>query len=165
MKGDRMTVTTKWDRRYTRVAYEVNSWSKDPDSQVGVVLVSPDRREIATGYNGLPAGLDDETVLATLSKSLVYKDLQSEGSIKRHISIHAEANAVVNCHRRPEGWTMYSTRFPCSQCAALLAQAGVTRLVCPPPEPNSRWYLSQLVAHELLVTHLELIWDIMGELR
>lgn len=152
-----MTRATKWDRRYTRMAYEVGNWSKDPDSQVGVVLVSPDRREISTGYNGPPAGLDDGTVLRVLAESL----MQSETAVKRHISIHAEANAVVNCHRRPEGWTMYSTRFPCSQCAALLAQAGITRLVCPPPEPLSRWYIPQVVARELLVRHLGLEWDIM----
>ena len=50
-----MSDLTKWDERFSRIAYEVATWSKDPGTKVGAVLVL-DRRIIATGYNGFPHG-------------------------------------------------------------------------------------------------------------
>ncbi len=48
----------KWDRRYLEMAELVASWSKDPNAQVGAVIVR-DNRVVATGFNGFPAEVED----------------------------------------------------------------------------------------------------------
>ena len=53
-----MTELNKWDERFVRIAFEVATWSKDPGTKVGAVLVA-DRRIIASGYNGFPQGIED----------------------------------------------------------------------------------------------------------
>jgi len=136
----------KWDRRFMDLALQVKGWSKDPENQVGAVLVSPDRRQFATGYNGFPAGFQDETGLLIMSAAL---DANLK-FLKSGLAVHAEVNAVLNCHVRPNGWTMYSTRCPCLPCASTLVQAGVNTLYCPGPEPKSSWYNSHKAAMQLL---------------
>lgn len=104
-----------------QIAYCVRGWSKDPRS-VGVVLVNSDRRIISTGYNGFPAGFDDG------EERLQNKEL------KNKLTIHAELNAVFNSVVKPEGSTIYSTRFPCHSCAVAIAQNKIVRVVAPAPE-------------------------------
>lgn len=121
---------TKWDSRFLRIAEEVKTWSKDPGTKVGCVLVE-DRRIIATGYNGFPAGLSDELTL--------YKNRE----FKLRVTVHAEANAILNAARNgsnTRGCTAYVTFPPCSQCASALIQAGIARVVCPNPSfAVERW--------------------------
>ena len=136
----------KWDRRFMAMAMQVRSWSKDPNNQVGAVLVSPDRREFAVGYNGMPAGFKDDGGLVEMASKLG----ENVAWLKAGLAVHAEVNAVLNCRARPVGWTMYSTRCLCLACAATLVQAGVTTLFCPSPEPDSSWYTSHKAALQLL---------------
>lgn len=136
----------KWDRRFIDLALQVRGWSKDPDNQVGAVLVSPDRRQFAVGYNGFPAGFRDDGGLDIMSSKLG----ENYHALKLGLAIHAEVNAVLNCHVRPEGWSMYSTRCPCLPCASTMVQSGVARLLCPGPEPDSSWYHSHRAAMYLL---------------
>src|ERR1051326_2813900 len=49
----------KWDRRFLELAKHVSSWSKDPSTKVGAVIVDANRRVVATGYNGFPRGVED----------------------------------------------------------------------------------------------------------
>ena len=44
----------KWDRRFLKIAREGATWSKDPSTQVGAVIVDPDQRVVSLGYNGPP---------------------------------------------------------------------------------------------------------------
>lgn len=44
----------EWDRRFLKIAREVATWSKDPSTQVGAVIVDPDQRVVSLGYNGPP---------------------------------------------------------------------------------------------------------------
>ena len=48
----------KWDVRFLKLAHEVASWSKDPSTKVGCVLVKG-KKVISVGYNGLPMGIED----------------------------------------------------------------------------------------------------------
>jgi len=132
---------TKWDLRFLRIAYEVRSWSKDLGTKVGCVLVK-DRRMLASGYNGFPAGLSDSL------------DLYKDRTYKLAITVHAEANAIQNSAKngaKTEGATAYVTFPPCSQCAAALIQAGVSKVVCPDPEESpDRWKENFLLANVLL---------------
>lgn len=130
-----------WDRRFLRIAEEVRHWSKDPGTKVGCVLVS-DRRMIATGYNGFPH---------TLSDSL---DLYEDRDYKLAVTVHAEANAIMNAAKngaKTQSCTAYVTFPPCSQCAASLIQAGVEKVVCPDPETApERWRASFKLGNEML---------------
>lgn len=108
-----------WDRRFLDMAARVAEWSKDPRRRVGAIIVDAKNRVVSTGYNGLPRGVDDSpAILANQEEKL------------RRI-IHAEANALLFAHRSVEGCTIYTTYPPCAQCAAMLIQAGIARVVHP----------------------------------
>ena len=49
----------KWHKRFMEVAELVATWSKDPSTKTGAIVVGPDREIRATGYNGLVRGVDD----------------------------------------------------------------------------------------------------------
>ena len=131
----------KWDHRFIRIANEVQSWSKDPSTKCGCVLVK-DRRILSTGYNGLPANLSD-----SLTR---YQDR----AYKLATIIHAEKNAIFNAAKNgstTEGSTAYVTWPPCSQCSSALIQAGVSKVVCPDPNTApERWKTNFKIANELL---------------
>ena len=131
----------KWDYRFMRIADEVQSWSKDPSTKCGCVIVR-DRRILSTGYNGLPANLSD-----SLTR---YQDRE----YKLATIIHAEKNAIFNAAKNgsnTEGSTAYVTWPPCSQCASALIQAGVAKVVCPNPNTApERWRANFQIANELL---------------
>jgi len=132
---------TKWDIRFLRIASEIASWSHDPGTKVGCVLVQ-DRRMIASGYNGFPSTLSDSLEL--------YKDRD----YKLAVTVHAEANAILNAAKngaKTQSCTAYVTFPPCSQCAAALIQAGVEKVICPDPATApERWRASFKLANEML---------------
>jgi dCMP deaminase len=76
----------KWDERFVRIAQEVASWSKDPGTKVGAVLVN-DKRILATGYNGFPSGISDSL------------ERYMEREVKLAYTVHAEVNALLNAAR------------------------------------------------------------------
>lgn len=123
-------MSDKWDHRFMSLAREHSEWSKDPSTQVGCVIVSPDRTGIVSGYNGFPRGIDDR-----LER---YQDRET----KYKYIVHSEPNAIINAKRDVRGWTIYTYPFPpCHECAKLIIQAGIVRVVCPPPneDQKQRW--------------------------
>lgn len=124
-----------------RVTDEVSSWSKDPSTKCGCVLVR-DRRILATGYNGFPANLSDSL------------DRYSNREYKLAVVIHAEKNAIFNAAKNGatiEGATAYINWHPCGQCASALIQAGVVKVVCPDPNTApERWRENFKIANDLL---------------
>jgi len=132
---------TKWDLRFLRIAHEVRSWSKDPSTKSGCVLVKY-RRVIATGYNGFPANISDSL------------DRYYNREFKLAAVVHAEKNALFNAAKNgstTEGCTAYVTWPPCSQCASALIQAGVSKVICPVPETApERWRYNFILAGNLL---------------
>ena len=116
-----MSDLSKWDGRFIRIADEVASWSKDPGTKVGAVLVL-DRRIIATGYNGFPQGINDSF------------ERYAEREVKLAYTVHAEVNAILNAAKNgatTNGSTLYVTFSPCVSCATSVVQAGVSTVVCP----------------------------------
>lgn len=110
--------TIKWDKRFLGLAKVVGSWSKDPSTQVGAVIVDQKKRIISIGFNGFPTGVEDSDELL-LNREEKYE-----------IIVHAEANALMFANRSVEGCTIYTHPFqPCSKCAGLIIQAGLTRVV------------------------------------
>jgi len=131
-------IDNKWDERFSDMADLVATWSKDPDSKVGAVIVSPSKRQFSMGYNGFISGADDCYSMETWQK------LEQ--------TVHAELNALLNVRGSVEAWTLYSTKFPCIECAKALIQAGVGRVVSPWPEGgDSKWAESQRSAHCMMV--------------
>jgi dCMP deaminase len=126
----------KWNYRYFALALEVATWSKDPDKQVGAVCVSPDKRGIITGYNGFPTGIEDS------------EELLNDKELKNRLMVHAEANCIVNGDTSLRGWTMHVTKAPCTECAKLMINARIKRVVCP--NPGGSWKDDQLMALSLL---------------
>lgn len=105
------------DSRYLRMAriWAENSYCER--RKVGALLVK-DRAIISDGYNGTPAGFEN-----------VCED--ADGSTKHYV-LHAEANAITKVARSnnsSEGATLYITASPCVDCAKLIIQAGIRRVV------------------------------------
>lgn len=92
--------------------------SKD-STQVGCAIHGPHGEVRAQGWNGIPRGVRDDAG-------------RMERPHKYLWTVHAEANAVANAARHGaslHGCTAYVTHHPCAQCAALLVQCGVRRVV------------------------------------
>lgn len=117
---------SKWDNRMFDLANYFAQWSKDPSTKVGAVITDSKHRIVSEGYNGPPRFVDDE-------------ELDRDRKLLR--TLHAEKNAIVFAQRDLDDCTIYVTHHPCAQCAALIVQSGITRVVCPDPEPEfyERW--------------------------
>jgi dCMP deaminase len=124
-------VSEKWDKRFLALASHIAGWSKDPSTQVGCVVVGPDREIRSTGFNGFPRGIEDS--IARLENR----------ELKYPLICHAEENAIMHAARigiSLKGCTAYVTWPPCSRCARSLIQAGVDEVVYPTEsEIPGRW--------------------------
>ena len=101
------------------MAHMVATWSKDPSTQVGALIVSPDRSKNFWGYNGFPRGIEDDPALL------------NDREDKYPRMVHAELNALLMADTSVQGWTLYSTLIPCAECAGPIIQKGITRVVTP----------------------------------
>lgn len=120
-----MKTPISWDEMWMRMAQLVAERSKDPNTQVGAVVVSPDNKRIAVGYNGFPAGQEETPKLW-------------ESPTKYDHVVHAEPNALLHANTDTTGWTLYVTYPPCSRCAPLVINAGIKRIVyCFLPNESS----------------------------
>lgn len=131
----------KWHIRFIKLAKEVATWSKDPSTKVGCVLVR-DRRVISTGYNGFPKNIGDDL-------NRLYNREQ-----KYEITVHAEVNAVTTAALHgvsTENCTAYVTFNPCSRCAAVLINAGITEVFAADSgDIPTRWLDNFITASKLL---------------
>lgn len=138
------------DARFLGLAAHVAAWSKDPSSQVGCVLVDSKRRVVGMGYNGFPRGVDDCPAR--------YADRPT----KYAMVVHAEANALLNAVSSPAGCTAYVTHHPCSNCAGLLIQAGVARVVCPVPDAGiAERFRDSFAAARVMLAEAGVCFDVM----
>ena len=121
---------TDWNRRFLALAEHIATWSKDPSTKVGAVIVDADRRIISTGYNGFPRDVED------LDQRLNNRD------VKYEMIVHGEINAIVFANQNLQGTTLYTWPFmPCSRCAGIVIQSGI-RTVVAPYNDNPRWQAS-----------------------
>jgi len=129
--------STKWDKRFLDLAKLCGSWSKDPSTQVGAVIVDDNNRIVSIGFNGFPQGVDDS------EERLVDRE------IKYDIIVHAEANALMFANKSVEGCTLYTWPFqPCSRCAGLIIQSGIKRVVSVVHD-DERWKKNFTTARQL----------------
>lgn len=128
MKEDKVL---KWDKRFMKIALDIASWSTcvREGRQVGSVIVK-DKRIIATGYNGAPAGIE-----SCAEKGECLRDKLGIPSGTQHetcFATHAEQNALVQAAKlgiSVDGATIYITHQPCVICTKLLINAGIKRIV------------------------------------
>lgn len=118
---------SKWDRRFINLANEVKSWSKDPRTKVGCVIVDDNKRVISLGFNGFPSGVEDT------------EERLNNREIKNKLMAHAERNAFDNNNVNFKNSTLYTTYFPCHDCSKSIIQNGVKRVVAPSWDTSSLW--------------------------
>lgn len=102
------------------VAELVATWSKDPSTKVGAIVVGPDREIRSTGYNGVVRGVDDD-IPERLERPTKYDFFE-----------HAERNAVYNAcliGASLKGCVIYVTSMPCPDCARAIIQSGIKMVV------------------------------------
>lgn len=107
-----------WQEYFMGFAEHAAKKSKD-STQVGAVLVGPDREVRLTGYNGPPRGVIDNAN-------------RRERPTKYLYASHAESNIISFAARegiRTSGCTVYVTHMPCASCARTLISAGISRVV------------------------------------
>ena len=118
-----------WDKVWMDVADTIARRSRCSRAQIGAVVVSANQRVASTGYNGPAATLDVEgdcIEWCPRAQGLVPLDNMYDTCP----SIHAEANALLYVDRsRIEGGTIYITDVACLQCAKLVSNSGVARVV------------------------------------
>jgi dCMP deaminase len=120
----------KWDRRFLALAQQVASWSKDPSTKTGAVIVRPDNSIASLGYNGFPKRTSDAP------------EQYENRELKYSKIVHCEMNALLSARERVDGYTLYTWPFlTCDRCAAHVIQAGIGRVVAPecPDHLKERW--------------------------
>lgn len=108
-----------WDRYLMSLAYLVASRSKDPNTQVGAVIVDEQNRILATGYNGFAPGIAETAE-------------RWERPVKYDYVIHAEINAIAHAASKGislHGSTLYVTHAPCMNCFKTVIASGIRKVV------------------------------------
>ncbi len=107
----------KFDKHYLEMA---SVWSKNSyckRRKVGALIVK-DRMIISDGFNGTPSGFENEC--------------EDKNNITKQYVLHAEANAITKVAKsgnNSKDATLYVTTSPCIECAKLIIQSGIKRVV------------------------------------
>jgi len=136
-----------WQDYFRSIAHQVKLKSKDRNTQIGAVIVGPDREIVTTGYNSFPRGIDD------------YNNERQERPEKYYWMEHAERNAIYNAARigvSTKNCTMYLTcGMPCADCARAIINAGIEKIVIEPTREFSakdvRWKEHELRAISMFI--------------
>jgi dCMP deaminase len=108
----------------------ISTWSYDPSTQTGAVIMRPNKSVASVGYNGFPQKMNDTP------------DLYASREEKYSRIIHCEMNALLFANERVVGYTLYTYPFiSCDRCFVHMCQAGITRFVAPQATPDqlTRW--------------------------
>ncbi len=111
-----------WDEYFMGIASLSAMRSKDPSTQVGACIVNADKRIISMGYNGMPRCCNDDEFPW---------DREGNPLNSKYLFVcHAELNAILNsAGGSVRGCTVYTTLFPCNECAKAIIQSGITEVV------------------------------------
>lgn len=136
----------KWHQRYLDIAKQVSTWSKDPNTQVGAIIVGKKGQILSQGYNGFPRGIKDDN------------DRLNVREVKLSLMVHAEMNAIYNATYSGtclDGATLYVYGLPiCNECAKGIIQVGISKIVILKNSINSKkewmesWYHSNKMFNE-----------------
>lgn len=144
----------KWYKRYMGLAEQVSTWSKDPNTKVGAVIVGTKGQILTQGYNGFPRRIKDTP------------NRLDDRDTKLKFVVHAEMNAIFNATYSGvslDGATLYVYGLPiCSECAKGIIQVGIKKVVIQTesisirPHWEESWKLSAEMFREAGVTIFEI---------
>jgi len=120
----------KWDLRFLELCKFVSSWSKDPSTQTGAVIVRPDNTVVSVGYNGFPSKIKDT------------EERYNNRELKYKLVLHCEMNALLHTTEDIRGYTLYTWPYlPCTKCAIHFIEKKIKRSVGPicPSDKLERW--------------------------
>jgi len=127
----------KWDLRYLTLAKLVSSWSKDPSTKCGAVIVNPNNEIVSIGFNGFPKSVIDS------------EERLNNRQTKLQMMVHAERNALIFAKQDLYKCTIYTyPMMACSECAAMIIQAGISRHVSM-ITTNKNWKESFVLASQM----------------
>ena len=110
-----------WNEYFMEIAKLSAKRSKDPSTQVGAYIVNTENKIVGIGYNGFPNGINDDELSWSRDGDFL--------NTKYPYVCHAEMNAIMNCTLLPKGCTIYVTLFPCNECAKLIIQSGIKKII------------------------------------
>ena len=113
-----------WDEYFMGVAHLSGMRSKDPNTQVGACIVSPDNKILSMGYNGFPKGWSDDEFPWE-------RENDKDSNLTKYPFVtHSELNAILNYRGGSlEGAKIYVSLFPCNECAKAIIQSGIKTIV------------------------------------
>lgn len=111
-----------WDQYFMGIAKLSAFRSKDPNTQVGACIVSPDNKIVGVGYNGLPWGCNDKDFPWNHREGDLY-------DTKYAYVVHAELNAILNSTHNLKGCRIYVSLFPCNECVKAIIQSGINLIL------------------------------------
>lgn len=148
-----------WDQKFFGLCDEIATWSKDPITRLGCVIVGPDHEIRSIGYNGLPRGCNDNV------------PERHERPLKYRYFAHAEENAIANAARigMPlKGCIIYCQWPPCDRCARMIIGAGIGEVKCQGDEIPDRRIDEVIASMEMIVessVHMYEAGTILKELK
>ena len=107
-----------WDEFGMSIALIAAQRSKDPNTQVGACILNEKNSVVGVGYNGFPMGCNDDYLPWGRDNS---NPLES----KYFFVCHAEENSILRATSNLENATLYTTLFPCNECAKVIIQSGI----------------------------------------
>ena len=121
-----------WGDKYIHLAKEISTWSKDPSTKVGAVVIGEHGQLLSQGYNGFPRGIKDS------------KERLNNRERKYELVVHAEMNAIYNASLTGvslKDSTLYVYGLPiCNECAKGIIQVGIKKVIALRPEKyNIAW--------------------------
>ena len=147
--------------------------SIDENTKMGCVIVDDRNRIVSTGYNGFPAGINDDnwpkerserhyivkckdhiTILDRIPED--YNDngvcvrFEKIGEVTKYdVMTHAELNAIIAAARPLQGCKLYCLAYPCNECAKAIVTAGIKEVIYSESRVSSRWDKPFIIAKEL----------------
>lgn len=121
----------KWDKRFMEMANLVATWSScfREGRQIGAVITK-NKRILTTGYNGAPSGVKNCVEKGECLRDKLH--IQSGTRAEFCYAVHAEQNAIIQAAKlgvSVEDATLYCTHQPCSICAKMIVNSGISRVV------------------------------------
>lgn len=120
----------KWLVRFLKLAEHLSTWSKDPSTKCGAVIVAGRNDLVSAGYNGFAQGMKDDA------------ELYANREVKYSRVVHCEINALIKAERSVAHCTLFTWPFVCcDRCAVVMIQARIRTFVFPEltPERAVRW--------------------------
>ncbi len=130
-----------WSPRWVEMARLVASWSKDPSTKVGAVVVDQTERLLGIGWNGFARGVEDSP------------ERLNDRATKYKFVVHAEMNAILNAGYMGvpiAGSTMYVVGLPCcNECAKAIVQSGVSNVIMVLDKEPENWRQSFEITEQM----------------